>query len=263
MSLDAWVDIRETDSESTLPDPPSPIFAAPSITRPPVPPLPPAFRNRSGNRRYPNLPRHLVGLTCALALHSGSMMLLFWQWSAWPMQSPPPPPIIIDLPPLPPTPSAPPQPVAQPHVASAKRPEPVPRLEPPEPIVIPVQTIPTVAVPLDLPAPSEIHLDDETSAASPAPSPTREGEVTFEGLLLARIEQFRRYPPDAARQGKQGVVHLRFRMDRRGRVLTAEVAESSGVPALDAEAIRTLRRAEPLPEIPADRPAMLDVSVPV
>lgn len=99
---------------------------------------------------------------------------------------------------------------------------------------------------------------------SPAPPPSsRPGETTFEGLLLARIEQFRRYPADALWRKQQGVVHLHFRMDRKGHVLAADVAGSSGVAALDTEALRMLKRAEPLPEIPRDRPDTLDVSVPV
>jgi len=43
-------------------------------------------------------------------------------------------------------------------------------------------------------------------------------------------------------------------MNREGRVLSASIARGSGYVALDREALATLRRAEPLPRIPPDRP---------
>ena len=70
-------------------------------------------------------------------------------------------------------------------------------------------------------------------------------------------------PREAARRGKRAIVHLHFGMDWRRRLLSEEVALSSGVAALDAQARSTLRRAEPLPGISPDSPDTLDVSGPV
>jgi protein TonB len=45
---------------------------------------------------------------------------------------------------------------------------------------------------------------------------------------------------------------VRFAVDRSGRVLSASLAGSAGIPALDQEALAVFRRAEPLPPAPAD-----------
>ena len=50
---------------------------------------------------------------------------------------------------------------------------------------------------------------------------------------------------------QEGVVSLRFTMDRQGHVLSFEIAKTSGSDALDNEARELIKRAEPLPAIPA------------
>lgn len=51
--------------------------------------------------------------------------------------------------------------------------------------------------------------------------------------------------------------------DRPGRVLWSRVERSSGCGELDRAALDTLRRAAPLPAIPADRPDQVELVVPV
>lgn len=41
------------------------------------------------------------------------------------------------------------------------------------------------------------------------------------------------------------------------------MVRGSGCPFLDREALATLRRAQPLPHIPDDRPEILEVAVPI
>ena len=57
---------------------------------------------------------------------------------------------------------------------------------------------------------------------------------------------------------------LHFVMDADGKVLSAEIAKSSGRPLLDEEALALIRRAQPLPALPADFPTKtLDAVVPI
>ncbi len=57
---------------------------------------------------------------------------------------------------------------------------------------------------------------------------------------------------------------IRFTMDRTGHVLSYELAKTSGSEALDREAQELLKRAEPLPAIPAAFARdTLDLVVPV
>lgn len=80
--------------------------------------------------------------------------------------------------------------------------------------------------------------------------------------MLARLEKVRRYPGAARRARQQGIAYIRFRIDRDGHVLSSLV-RSSGFPALDQAALGTLRRADPLPKIPEDRPDEIELTVPV
>jgi protein TonB len=107
----------------------------------------------------------------------------------------------------------------------------------------------------------------ESAPPPPAPAPKAENgqaRQDFVARLLAQLNRFKQYPR-AARQARiQGVVMLHFVMDAQGRVLQADIAKSSGRPVLDAEVLALIRRAEPLPPLPADFPTRtLDAVVPV
>jgi protein TonB len=85
----------------------------------------------------------------------------------------------------------------------------------------------------------------------------------YQETLLNYIERYRGYPDAARRNHVEGVVMLRFAMDRQGHVLEAWVDQSSGFTALDTEAVATVWRAQPLPVIPASLPGRLSVVLPV
>jgi len=99
--------------------------------------------------------------------------------------------------------------------------------------------------------------------APPARQASSNISATWEAQLLAHLEKYRRYPAAARARREQGVVHVRFRMSREGRLLSAEVLRSSGSTALDRAALDTVRRAQPLPAIPPEKPDPLELSVPV
>lgn len=211
--------------------------------------------------------RRATCLLFTISVHTAIGAFLVCQWSLAAYETAPePPPIkMIDLAPLPP---APPEPEAQPvpkeSTRQIARVDPVP--PPPAVMVRPALPLDRIDAPALLPAPIQIRhdvllLEEDTPPPLPSQEPT--GEPTFEGLLLARLEQFRRYPPDARSQGTEGVVELRFRMNRNGRVLESSVVRGSGCPSLDREALATVRRAQPLPRIPDDRPDILEIAVPI
>lgn len=74
--------------------------------------------------------------------------------------------------------------------------------------------------------------------------------------LSAHLDRFKHYPQAARRKGESGTVMLHFAVDREGKVIVGEIAESSGFPRLDAAALDMLRRAAPLPAMPDE---MLDL----
>ncbi len=79
----------------------------------------------------------------------------------------------------------------------------------------------------------------------------------FQQQLEAHIERYQREP------GGSGTVLVVFAMRRDGTLVRIGVKSSSGRPLLDREALETVRRAQPLPRIPADMPELVTVLIPV
>jgi periplasmic protein TonB len=104
--------------------------------------------------------------------------------------------------------------------------------------------------------------EQRTAAAPSAPNPgspaSRAAIASWRDLVLARLQQNKRYPAGAESRREQGVATLSFSVDRNGRVLARSVARSSGVPALDEEVLAMVQRSQPLPAFP---PAMTQQSI--
>jgi periplasmic protein TonB len=107
-----------------------------------------------------------------------------------------------------------------------------------------------------------------TAALPAAPAPGQDEEraavvlATWERALSARLERFKRYPPQAA--GARGVASVVFQIDRRGHVLRSRIVQSSGSSALDEDALAMLKRADPLPAPPDAFPdTQLSFTIPI
>jgi periplasmic protein TonB len=85
----------------------------------------------------------------------------------------------------------------------------------------------------------------------------------FQRALFTHIARFQNYPEEARRNRTQGTVQILFTMQRDGVVTDVQIQESSGHSDLDAAAVDTIRRAQPLPAIPSDLPDDLSILMPV
>lgn len=189
------------------------------------------------------------------------------------------PAVIVDLVPLPASPSqqdlAPgpePQPTPKQEQAEPKVVEPVPMAEAPAEVTLPkpepeaVEKKPeedtpkaeTAVVPETAPAHSAEHTAATPAAPIPGSEAGRRAIAKWRDLLMARLAQNRRYPASARSRGEHGVVMLSFTVDRSGHVLARSIAKSSGVAALDEEVLAMIKRAEPLPAFP---PAMVQPDI--
>lgn len=180
---------------------------------------------------------------------------------------PPSAPLVVNLLPLKSPSETPPKPKEAPKAREKQEKRPVPqRLDPVE---HPIIDIPTIASPSPAVKPADpVPPQPETAAPKTAPAPpaaqvSSNAPDTWEGRVLARLEKYRRYPSAARSARQQGVVYIRFRINRDGRLLSSLLVRSSGYPAIDKAAFEMLRRAEPLPKIPADRPDEIELAVPV
>jgi len=74
----------------------------------------------------------------------------------------------------------------------------------------------------------------------------------FQVRLLRHLNRYKRYPASARAKREQGIVHVRFTMDRRGNVVAASVEKPSLFATLDIEGVEMLARAQPLPAPPPE-----------
>jgi protein TonB len=129
---------------------------------------------------------------------------------------------------------------------------------PPPEVVIQTATSPIIVAPQPVVTPVP-----PPPVAAPQKE-TGQARESFEARLLSQLNRFKQYPRAARQAHIEGVVMLHFVMDADGKVLSAEIAKSSGRPLLDEEALALIRRAQPLPALPADFPTKtLDAVVPI
>ncbi len=120
----------------------------------------------------------------------------------------------------------------------------------------------------DTTAPAAAQVKPAADLLAPAPGPTSNthstAEQTWEAKVLAQLERYKRYPPEAQREHQEDTVYLHFSLDRRGHVLESHIERSSGYGLLDSEVLTLIQRAAPLPKPPKEVPGdPIQLTVPV
>lgn len=153
------------------------------------------------------------------------------------------------------------QPQQEEKAAEAKEP-PVTNLA--TPLSRPMVT-PNEAAPLSQQTVTQVTQSSTPKAieAPPAPRLASSDNANWQSRLLAHLEQHRRYPAISMSRREEGVVYVKFTMNRRGLLLSSKIMQTSGSARLDRAALDTLKRAQPLPAIPDDMPDPLELTVPV
>ncbi|WP_256215351.1 energy transducer TonB [Sphingobium sp. AP50] len=219
----------------------------------------------------------------AVAAAHGVALVIAASWSgAHLVRLPEPPPIAIDLAPLPIA-----QEIAPSAQASAAAPAPAPAAKPvPQQTVVqkseptPIIETPRPIVPVSLPAarPSPAPAAAPSAAAGTGSSQagttgTASGAATgastgssagesargggnaaavWRGRVLAHLDRHKRYPQAAKLMKREGRVQISLTLDRRGKVLSVEVNRGASFKPFDTEALDTVRRADPLPPPPPE-----------
>lgn len=115
---------------------------------------------------------------------------------------------------------------------------------------------------------AEIHLRSQRYAKRPSrkfvSASTR--EYTWAAYLRTWVDRAERvgnlnYPDEARRRGLAGIVVINVGIRRNGSVERADIVRSSGIPLLDAAALRIAKLAEPYPPLPntTEDPDILNV----
>jgi protein TonB len=162
-----------------------------------------------------------------------------------------------------------PEPEVKPEVSL---PEPKPEPPPPPPRVKPKAPPPkekppvkkVVQKPNPSGAPSFDAPEAEALASKPLgvdapPSPQRIPKWGSE--VKAALLSVKRYPQSARRRGQEGIPQVQFSLDRQGKVLAVTLVKSSGVDALDEEAVKMVWRVDRFPPHPDGK--QITVVVPI
>lgn len=203
----------------------------------------------------------------ATVLHTGAIAAVLF--AVVPTEHPVPEPVVlVELPPeAAPAPAvAAEQPVAQPQ------PDYVPPQVLSPPIKAPPVNAPMPKDPVSLPPPPPRRVAPMAATApavtnAVAVSPTGAGtgssstpgtdpkaraqEADYYSLISAHLNRKKRYPTEAKKARQQGVVTVRFTVDRDGGVSGVSIKRGSGHDILDQATLELLQRVAPLPRMPA------------
>ncbi|SES11961.1 energy transducer TonB [Sphingobium sp. YR768] len=205
----------------------------------------------------------VIGLVLAAGLFT-------WKAIYQPVRATSKPLTVVDLAPL----AAPPEPVKQvaPGPEQIEKQEAKPEPKPDVLVPTPMIHVPSANQaqkrndPVEVvdPGPPVPETTAPKSIAAPMASRlANDARPNWEGLILAHLERFRRYPARARAARLQGTAYVRFTINRDGVVLSSAIVKKSGSFDLDQAALDTLQRAQPLPTIPEDRPDIVELTIPV
>jgi protein TonB len=151
------------------------------------------------------------------------------------------------------------KPVEEPPPELPPAPNPEIAMAPPPPVQevkreAPQQQAPSVYVPAT--APDVIPQQQAPVAAAPEQGPSKAADPrvlqAWTKQVFALLARNIRYPEAADRRRQTGVVEVLFALDRQGRLLHSRIGTSSGVAALDQEALDLLKRVQPFPPPPPE-----------
>jgi protein TonB len=152
------------------------------------------------------------------------------------------------------------KPVEEPPPEVKPAPNPEVAVQPPPPQEVKEEApAPRQATPLMVATAPDVVADREASipaaprAGEPNPHDSEPARNWMSQLKAAMLRN-KRYPDSARSRGEQGSAQVFFSLDRQGRLIESRVVRSSGVAALDEEALAMLRRAQPFPPPPPEWP---------
>lgn len=218
--------------------------------------------------------KRVWGLAAGVALCAHiavAAFALFWSRPAVPPV--PEPVILVELPPE----GAPAMAVAEQQEVPPPQPENVRQDLVMPPIEIPPVRAPLPRDPVVLPPPAPLT-PARQSAPSPTPTPAlasnvptpalagtaatttptpgsdpraKRAEADYFSLVSAHLNRRKVYPTEAKKARQQGVVTVRFTVDRAGNVSNISIRRTSGHDILDAATLALVQRVAPLPKMPA------------
>lgn len=187
------------------------------------------------------------------------------------------PVMVVELPPPGPAGKA-----SSPAVTAAAQPERAPpAIQPVPPKSRPMVEVPQVAAPVPreavrIPTPSQMSpaaiaqprlvvaaaqsapaavlaQKEPGTGDAPGTDPRASKKVAdYYSVLMAHLQRKKRYPSEARQARQQGIVTVRFTVNRDGAVTASSIKRSSGHDLLDQATLDLMQRVSPLPPIPRE-----------
>ena len=237
-------------------------------------------------RRWPETLRWGGCLALALGIHAAGAAVLLG-WGEAPDSVANAPLIMIELAPLPVAPESKPTEIPpgpqQMQAEPESRPEkPIEKVEAPVAPQAELQKadLQTSPPPKPLEKPKEIKSKQRHASLASAPSTAEtkaaraaapmpgssshnhDAVPNWKSLLVARLERYKRAPPEAP--NVTGTATLAFNVDRDGGVHNARIVRSSGTSVIDRETLSLVQRAAPMPPPPPEiSGAQIAIVVPI
>ena len=101
------------------------------------------------------------------------------------------------------------------------------------------------------PAPARDVVGPGTSSTPGDSAKAKQQEVDYFSQVSAYLNRRKTYPVEARKARQQGVVVIRFTVDRAGNVSGVSIKRGSGHDTLDTATLDLLQRVAPLPKMPA------------
>ncbi|WP_066557432.1 energy transducer TonB [Croceicoccus bisphenolivorans] len=125
----------------------------------------------------------------------------------------------------------------------------------PTPLRVPAtpQPQPRIAAATPPPPAAAVAREVQGSGEAPGMDPrAKKKAADYYSLLMAHLQRKKRYPSEAKQARQQGVVTVRFTIDRSGNVTASSIKQSSGHTLLDRATLDLMQRVSPLPPIPRE-----------
>jgi protein TonB len=176
-----------------------------------------------------------------------------------PSAEPPLPTQTFSAEPVPPEPNLPDPPLPEVAKPAALVPQHPPAVPHPRPVPHPpsVRTV-VPTTPAAEQAASPVTAPPALAGATPPAS----ASASWQGQLIAHLNRFKRYPPEAQIRQRQGTAVVQLRLLPNGSAEAVRLLSSSGTNTLDEEAVALIARAQPLP-VPDRNGSAIVIAVPI
>jgi len=141
--------------------------------------------------------------------------------------------------------------VTEPKKKKAPQPKQVVKKKPAPKKVIPKKVVKQVVTPTSVPKVKPVREEvAKVVRAAEVQALQQKAKADYSQVVVAWLEQHRRYPTIARRRNQEGVGQIEIVLAKTGALVEVRLLKETGKRALDRELLQMARRAQPFPKFP-------------